>query len=131
MKETMKSVLVILIIVLVVGTSIYLLKQKDDTDTATIHEFSLDGYRTYLERFSSDRTVEPITNIDEAKRAALNVWLEVYGEDVTNKQPYIVFYDAAEKTWLVEGSLKSGYDGGVPYILIREDGEVLAVWHDK
>lgn len=94
-------------------------------------DFQLTDYQFELNNFHSDEIVEKIENNDEAKAQAEHVWVEVYGDTIKNNKPYTVSYDSSSEVWLVTGSLPQNSSGGVPYILLKSDGKVLAVWHDK
>lgn len=105
--------------------------------------FSVDDYEYFVNRFPSDKVLGPIDSAEMAKEKAESVWLEIYGNDVQEKQSYIVSYDKENGLWMVQGKILLDFStdekellipafGGVPNIIIQEsDGKVLAVWHDK
>ncbi len=81
----------------------------------------------------------------DVKRKAEAIWVAIYGKGIkkTNR-PYVVSYDSEREVWLVEGSVNGQWylriiefffgttEGGAPSILIQKnDGKILAVWHDK
>lgn len=68
----------------------------------------------------------------DAKPKAEEIWIEVYGNKIKDKKPFIVYYDRDTECYLVTGSVPKKVDGGKPYIIFQEkDGLILAVWHDK
>ncbi len=95
-----------------------------------VGNFSILNYTRELTEFSSYIELGEIQNSEEAKNAAEKIWVETFGESVKNKKPYRVSFDEENQIWLVRGSYLL-VPGG-PHILIqKEDGKVLAVWHDK
>ena len=66
-----------------------------------------------------------------AKKIAEAIWLPIYGDDVLKQKPYKVQL-IKDSIWIVEGTLKPNYSGGVAYIEIRKsDGTILKVTHGK
>lgn len=100
--------------------------------------FALADYQGILamEEFSSDRRVGRIEDMQDAAEKAEAVWLEVYGESAEDEKPYVVSRDGESGVWFVTGSLPRDFwgrtvMGGTACTLIRDDGTVLAVWHEK
>lgn len=97
-----------------------------------IGKFNVSEYSEVVIQFSSDKIVGTVQDVETAKEKAESIWIELYGDEVKEKKPYIVSFDELNEVWLVQGSLPKNKFGGVPYILIQKsDGKVLAVWHDK
>lgn len=97
-----------------------------------IGKFNISEYSEVVIQFSSDKIVGTVQDVETAKEKAESIWIELYGDEVKEKKPYIVSFDELNEVWLVQGSLPENKFGGVPYILIQKsDGKVLAVWHDK
>lgn len=126
------------ILFLIIGFVLFfvLKKEKQEPDVGTpsiVGTFQYDDYKDRnLIDFPSARFLGPIPNAETAMAQAETIWTEIYGEQVKSKKPYQVFYDEEADVWLVTGTLPDGFNGGVPYIMIRKsDGEVLAIWHDK
>lgn len=89
-------------------------------------------YSEFIEDFPSERVLGPVASVAEARTQALNVWEEIYGNSNQWKRHIEVFFDDENQVWLVRGKFIGYGVGGVPYIIIqKEDGKVLAVWHDK
>lgn len=100
--------------------------------------FALSDYGDILamKEFSSDLQMGAIADGKDAAEKAEAVWLEVYGDTVEDEKPYVVSRDDENGVWFVTGSLPSdrwggSVRGGTACILIRDDGTVLAVWHEK
>jgi len=116
--------------ILLVGSAILFISNYGGKEK--IKEFSLNEYNDYIQRFPSDRKTDTIESAKMAKVEAEKIWIEIYGKQVKKEKPYNVFYDDKNEVWLINGSLRKGWVGGVAYILIRKhDGKVLAVWHCK
>lgn len=94
-------------------------------------KFSMSEYEEYIDDFSVDMCVEEIHTSEEAKEVAKEIWIETYGKSVLWNIPYIVSYDEYNCVWLVEGTFNGWGEGGVPYLLIKDDGRIIAVWHTK
>lgn len=96
-----------------------------------VRNFSLESYEYYIEEFATDEKAEPIHTVKEAKATAKKLWVPIYGSDVKYMRPYIISFDEKNKVWHIEGSLSEWKAGGVPHLLVKEDGDVIAIWHDK
>jgi len=74
---------------------------------------------------------------ETAVKIAEAVWLNIYGEDIYNRLPFVAYYDGKTDNWLVYGSMpeaKPGvtFFGGVPEMTIRKaDGQILWVSHGE
>ena len=89
-------------------------------------------YQQMMEEFAINCMSDPVKSPKQARKAAENIWIETFGEEaIKGEKPYLVYYDEAEGVWLVTGSLPMFTLGGVANVLIREDGMILAVWHEK
>lgn len=112
-------------------------------DYGGIQEFSIREYTEELEIFSSDKNVGAIENVDDVIRIAQELWNEKYGrvgwgryDDPNPGNSIEVFFDAEEECWLVRGTVppdpfppdNTVWTGVLPYVAIRENGEVLAIW---
>ncbi len=126
-----KKILLAAIVTIFIGEillGLFLLNKNSNKDAG---EFKLSDYQSFINNFPSEKMVDAIGSAAEAKKQAEKLWVEIYGESVKDNKPYIVFYDSANKVWLVKGSIPKNTIGGVPNILIQADGKVLAVWHDR
>lgn len=106
-------------------------------DRNRVKSFSVQDayYQQMLEEFEINCMGDPVNSPKQARKAAENIWIETFGEEtIKDEKPYLVYYDEAEGVWLVTGSmpiLPIYRLGGVAKVLIREDGMILAVWHEK
>ncbi|MEL7570680.1 MAG: NTF2 fold immunity protein [Eubacteriaceae bacterium] len=127
-----KKLLFIAILIIIIGggfTQVFLLKDKTNN---VVGEFTLSDYQYFLDNYPSDKSVKEIDNADEAKIQAEKLWIEIFEKkEIKWEKPYNVSYDPSNKVWLVYGSLPKNYLGGVAYILIQQNGKVLAIWHEK
>lgn len=96
-----------------------------------VESFDMAEFQMVLTQFASAKKVEEIHDADTAAHQAEKIWVEMFGQRVLDKKPYQVFFDSTNDVWLIKGTLPGNYFGGVPYALIRSDGDVLAVWHEK
>lgn len=96
-----------------------------------IQDFKLEDYNQEIIQFKSDKDVTKIENSEDAKNKAEKIWCEIYGNEIKEMKPYKVLYDTKKQVWLVKGTIKENYIGGIPYILVQSNGKVLAIWHDK
>lgn len=127
---------VILIVVLILGAlfiSIHNYKVQNQ-----VQSFSVQEYKQEITDFSSNkifgyvRKLGEIISAETAKEYAQKIWLEIYGEHIKKCRPYKVYWDEENDNWLVEGTLRKNVLGGVPYIIFsKNDGEIVAVWHER
>ena len=60
------------------------------------------------------------------------VLINVYGKEIKEKFPLIVNFDSEFNVWILEGQLKKGTFGGIPYVVIKKkDGQVVYLSHSK
>lgn len=126
-----KKIMLIAVVIILIGGVLLGLLLLNGNSNLDVEEFKLSDYQSFINNFPSDKTVDMIHDVTDAKIQAEKVWVEYYSESVKGEKPYTVSYDSANKVWLVTGTLPTDYMGGVPYILIQTDGIVLAVWHTK
>ena len=108
--------------------------------------FSLRDYGQYLVDFSSNQATQPPKNGTDAVHVAVSVWRDVYyysrledprgyPHDVLDGLSSIIFkYDDQNDCWLIYGELPSTTPPiarGVPYMILKSGGTVLAVWHTQ
>ena len=121
---------ILLIGVLTVGLIFY-----NEFVNSRVKTFRLNDEPYYLQAiqdFSSDKYLGEILNAEQAKEKAIKEWLDLFGDKIYNEKPYQVFFDEENNIWLVKGTLPKGNKGGVAYILMRkDDGKILAIWHDQ
>ena len=136
MKKKMLLPIVIILVIAVVGGVIYIIFFKNVETAGT---FKLADYSEYMADYNDYFPTEempapfgPINSSKEAKEAAEAIWKEIYGDSITKRKPYRVFFDEENRVWLVQGSFPVFWTGGGPHILLQKvDGKVLAIWHEK
>lgn len=58
-------------------------------------------------------------------------WLKVYGKDIYSKKPFVL-KKKNDSTWVVDGTLPEGFDGGVPTAEISmKTCKVISISHGK
>ena len=66
-----------------------------------------------------------------AIKIAEAVWLPIYGERIYDRKPFVASL-VDNSIWVVQGTLKPGKLGGVPYAEIQKiDGKILRISHTK
>jgi len=96
-----------------------------------ITTFSVDDFEKEISIFSSSICTQPVYTSQDAVHVAKSIWIEVYGYGVLLNRPYIVSFDDSNNVWLIKGSANGIHLGGIPYLLVHQDGSVIAIWHDK
>lgn len=95
-------------------------------------DFDISQYKEELYSFQwQGDSIAPVNSVEEAAKAAGQLWNVVFNYDIETERPFIVSYDETNKIWLIKGSMRELTGGGVPYALITIDGKVLAIWHTR
>lgn len=95
-------------------------------------DFDISQYKEELYSFQwQGDSIAPVNSVEEAAKAAGQLWNVVFNYDIETERPFIVSYDETNKIWLIKGSMRELKGGGVPYALITIDGKVLAIWHTR
>lgn len=72
-----------------------------------------------------------VPNAETARKVAEAIWLPIYGKQIYEDTPFVAKLNSSN-VWVVEGTLKDGLVGGVPYIEIeKSDCKILKVDHGK
>lgn len=130
-KRLLLGISIVLIMALI-GGGVYMAFFRKPKTVETVRNFKLTDYSYFIENFPSEKVLGSIDSAEAAKEKAEIIWLEIYGESIKERSPYVVSFDDENQVWLVHGILPKYWVGGVPQILIQKsDGKVLAVWHDK
>lgn len=94
--------IICLVIVLLIGGVFAVLRFNK---ASKVEIFNIAEYSKYISEFPSDKVLGPINNAEIAKEKVESLWVEIYGESIKNKKPYIVLFDDKNQVWLVKGSL--------------------------
>ena len=72
-----------------------------------------------------------VASAETAKAIAIAVWTPIYGaKNIAGEKPYTARLQNG--VWIVEGSLRKGWHGGVAVAEIdKQDGRILRVSHGK
>lgn len=126
-------IIVPLIVIILIVTCLGLFNKSEQ-----VQPFDIKTYEQEIKDFSAKkkfgyiRCMGNIKNSTIAKKYALKIWLEVYGERVQRMKPYKVYWDDENNAWLVTGTLRKNKLGGIPYVIFsKDDGEIIAVWHTR
>lgn len=130
----MKRYLALVLFILAIVVLLYVFNATDRQNT--VQTFDLADYQEVLSAHPSDLIVEEIRNQKHAEEAATVIFIDVLGIDTTNYDSYWVEYDPNNNVWHVAAFVTNPANsvvtfGGCPEVLIRSNGEVLAVWHSK
>ena len=136
----MKRCFVIFVIVLVsVGAIVTVILLNSNKEPGTeLQTFSLSEfeYELGVEYFVYSKNVGTVESAEDAIRVAIELLKErdmlddPLPLDYSKAENLEVSLDDAEQCWHIKGKLNFKYFGGVPHVLVRKSGEVLAVWVD-
>lgn len=112
---------------------------------ALADDFDLDDYAGMTDEFKEyiaydplPTQIGPVADKKAAKQKAEAYWLEHSGEDVKEQKPYYAFFDEDAEAWHITTKKSFSHiwegrrmGGGAAHLIVRSDGEVLAVWRDK
>lgn len=94
--------------------------------------FDVLSFENEMNRFCyQGKNVGFIGCAQDAVDIAEYLWSEVYDYNLEVKKPFVVSFDENNRVWLVYGSLRPNRFGGVPYVLMNMEGNVLALWHTR
>ena len=100
-------------------------------NSSKVGTFNLNDYKEEIDNFPSEEELGAISGPKDALKKAEKLFIELYGNSVKKWKPYKIFYDEENGVWLIEGSTKFFLMSGGVGVLIKDSGEVLAVWHGK
>ena len=98
-------------------------------------EFKMDDYKETIanENFKYNGHIKrrSINDDKEAKIYAEKIWLDIFGNSIKEERPYVVYKDKDNAAWLVHGTIRKNTLGGTAWIIFNNNGDILAVWHEK
>lgn len=101
-----------------------------DQDDYLIPEFDFEEYNFFINNFSVDMFVEEIDCEEKAIEQADKIFRQEFTYiDENEYGPFLVYYNKNEDVWLIKRSLPKDYLNGFPSILVKSNGQVLALWH--
>lgn len=143
-KIALFTVLALALVAIIAGVSIYKYQDALKVRSFSISDYQehIDEYDGYMELYKEDypelyiTSIAPFSDADTLRTIADELWVEIYGEESMKKQkPYLVFYDDENDAWFIYGTFKKSIfvsrKGGVAHMIVKPDGKVLALWHDK
>lgn len=136
MKKRIYIIIAAVLLAAAVLAAVLLVYRSELNDDTVNGEFDVldERYQSIMNsgKFSYEEYVGAVTDAAAARKAAVEIWNGLYGRrHIRGEKPYQVYYDAQNEVWHVFGTLKEGYVGGTAHILIeKEDGKVIAVWHE-
>lgn len=141
----MKKFYVFIIIFILLCVICFSLLVMNKSDIKEVETFSVNDYNEFIDLFGFPRdddyynsriekgflmVREKITDYDTALNCAKEVFEEFFPNCDTYKKYYVGF-DESEKIWFIHGVLEDNMLGGTPCLMIRENGEIVAIWHGK
>ena len=145
----MKKIFVIMLLLSIVfvfsacGTIKETKKESENNKSQTqIKSFDLNDYSEQIENYASSENVGKISDAETAIRKAKELWNDKSFNtyiDLDGEMKFTALYDSKNDCWYVSGDIPTtkNEDGSVevtlcsiPHAIIREDGNVLAVWLD-
>ncbi len=148
----MKKTKIIILICLIAAACVFGLWHMNERKESGVFDLADSGYYRvgtvafdfydfdyYIERFPSDEEIDAMVipgkvwTAGAAVEIAERIWFAVFGEDmIKEERPYVVYFDKRNEVWLVRGTLPELMMGGTANILIeKNNGKILAVWHDR
>ncbi len=132
----MKKPMIILIIMILILLICVICIKLNIRNSEYVGSFNLYDYSDYICEFPFDKEFGPVDSASTAKKYAEQIWIEQFGENVLREKPYEVYFDSTSDTWLIKGNEPTSFfennKTGVAYLIIRkENGAVLAVWHEE
>ena len=102
-------------------------------DKIIVHEIDITEYRYDLkiEQFPSEINIGEITDEYYISEKVRNIFNEKFPDSTFIKRPLYIAFDESYNCWFVCGTLPPNMLGGVPSILIKPNGDVLAIWHGQ
>ena len=92
-----------------------------------IETFTIKDYEVQLQKFTTNKNVGLVANSNTAIEKAKSLWQEKYNKDIAKKSINIS-YDYEESCWHIYNTVSPNTVGGVYHAIIRNNGDVLAVW---
>ena len=127
-------IFIIALILVVFVTSVIILNLNKETKVGV---FSLSDFQTPLsvEQYRYPKNVGVVESPEEAMNIAIELWkerelLDDLVCDYSKTENLEVSFDDAEQCWHINGKTPRKLFGGMPHVLVRKSGEVLAVWVD-
>lgn len=91
--------------------------------------FNLTAYEWEIQNFSTTYNVGKVDDIGVATEKAMSLWLENYNLNITSENLQVE-YDPQEECWHIYSIASPNTLGGVSHAIIRQNGDVVAVWLD-
>lgn len=127
--DSMKRIFTVFSLFFIISTTILTVSKLIEDNS--VGSFTIDDYSYYVQHFEVDIITSPITSRKDACNIAVSIWKEEFNIVDRKTKPCKVYFDPNNEVWLVRGNSSCFSLGGVPNVLIRSNGAVLAVWHDK
>lgn len=142
MKKKAIILIIILVILSILGGLMIMLsspqKAQNTQEQLTIEvgKFDLSEFQWDVDTFPSDKNIGSVDDYSVAIDKAKELWVEEYSMlggqayNPINGETIKVRFDEKNDCWLVYGTLPENAVGGVPHVIVKKDGNVIAVWCD-
>ena len=97
------------------------------------YDFSYDArkYSSWINRYPDGKNVGHIENAKDAVNKAITLWNEEQdGFGSVYRQHYHTYYDSEQGVWRIVAFPPENAFGAIHYVLMKDDGTVLAVWFE-
>ena len=103
-----------------------------------VQDFEMSDMQGYVDVYPWAENIGPITSGEEAVEKAKEIWVRefcsLYNRGNTWEEagghPIDVYYDNSSDCWYLTEVLPADMVGAVAHLIVRSDGEVLALWHE-
>jgi hypothetical protein len=101
------------------------------------HTYSQNGIETTLEDWARvGYVIDGFLSPEQAEVQILDVFEDIYGQDIYDYLPYLAYYDECANVWYIRGTLHAPGEvidtaGGTPEMIIYADGQHIFVWHSQ
>lgn len=143
----MKKIFIFVSLIFIIGSLIVLfsLHKSREYQFVEVKNFDMTEFKWEIEHYPLDKNVGQVNNRNvaiEQSKTLWSDWSKQYGLDdgktyqdiykeFIKPSKFEVAYDSKEKCWHVYGIFRPNILGGIPHSIIRENGEVIAVWVDE
>lgn len=115
-----KSIILLIGILVIVALSVMMiLWNPTETNVETFH---LLDFQWAAEQFPLERNIGKIDDKNVAMEKSKEVWKELFHS--INGKPIKVYFDSKNDCWYLHGTLPPNWDGGVPHIIVKSNGDV-------
>jgi len=106
---------------------LFLFPKSKGLDAISAETFSIEKYQWEIKTFSVNKNIGEINNENDAIEKAKSIWNEKYNVDINTVE---LSYDYEEECWHINSMWEQDMVGGMYHVIVRKNGDVIAVWVD-